>query len=49
MSDEPTNRPAGEVEKDDDGEIEEIEKVMREPGIADLWKGPPVSLAPIRR
>ena len=30
-------------------EIDEIEKVMREPGIADLWKGPPVSLAPIRR
>jgi Xaa-Pro aminopeptidase len=30
-------------------EIDEIEKVMREPGIADLWKGPPASLAPIRR
>jgi Xaa-Pro aminopeptidase len=27
-------------------EIDEIEKVMREPGIADLWKGPPASLAP---
>lgn len=30
-------------------EIDEIEKVMREPGIADLWKGPPPSLSPIRR
>jgi Xaa-Pro aminopeptidase len=30
-------------------EIDEIEKVMLEPGLADLWKGPPPALAPIRR
>jgi Xaa-Pro aminopeptidase len=30
-------------------EIDEIEKVMAEPGIADLWKGPPASLAPVKR
>jgi len=30
-------------------EIDEIEKVMQEPGLADLWKGPPPALAPIRR
>ena len=30
-------------------EIDEIEKVMAEPGIADLWKGPPAGLLPIKR
>jgi len=30
-------------------EIDEIERVMREPGIADLWKGPPSALERIRR
>ncbi|HYN09395.1 MAG TPA: Xaa-Pro peptidase family protein [Vicinamibacterales bacterium] len=30
-------------------EIDEIEKMMAEPGIADLWKGPPAGLAPVRR
>ena len=30
-------------------EIDDIEQVMTEPGIADLWKGPPAALAPVKR